>query len=277
MKKIHPLRLTVLLVLCAALLCLPVCAEDTTGSLTISYPLDGTVYHIYQVGKLENGDIVMNDEFSGVDTSDMATAAGVMADMVELTGVCKELASGTVTNGSVTFSNLPMAVYLLTGEAGVKDGVNYWPTPFLVSVPQTGTDGAFQWSVSAEGKHETDMEISVVKKWQGDIVAYRPASVTVHLVVDGKDYGDPVTLDYTNGWSYTWENLPPKNYYVREDAVSRYTTVIVKNGNTYTITNVWKTVPQTGQLWWPVTVLTVAGLVLLCLGLIRRRRRDTNE
>lgn len=31
------------------------------------------------------------------------------------------------------------------------------------------------------------------------------------------------------------------------------------------------TLPQTGQLWWPVPVLTAAGMLLLLIGLIRRR------
>ena len=29
--------------------------------------------------------------------------------------------------------------------------------------------------------------------------------------------------------------------------------------------------PQTGQLWWPVPILAIAGLILLLVGLIRRR------
>ena len=34
------------------------------------------------------------------------------------------------------------------------------------------------------------------------------------------------------------------------------------------------TLPQTGQLWWPVPVLVWAGLVLIILGLVRRRSDD---
>ena len=30
--------------------------------------------------------------------------------------------------------------------------------------------------------------------------------------------------------------------------------------------------PQTGSLWWPVPVLTAAGLILVCAGVMRRRR-----
>lgn len=276
-KKLLP-RLLALALLAATVLSLATAASaaDQTGTLSVSYPLNGTVYHIYQVGRLKNGGIVMDDDFSGVDTSDMAAAAGVMAEMIQSTGIRKPLADATVTGGKATFTGLPMAVYLVTGEPGVQGGINYWPTPFLVSVPQTDDQQRFVWDVEVVGKKEMDMDISVIKRWVGDTVATRPASITVHLVLDGKDYGDPVKLNYANGWSYTWENLPPKNWYVREDAYPRYSTIITKNGNTFTITNTYKRIPQTGQLWWPVTALTVAGLALLCMGVARRRKSDEN-
>lgn len=267
-------RLLALLLAFAALMSFSASANAAgeTGTLTVSYPLDGTLYHIYRVGSLKNGGIVMDDAFSDVDTSDLAAAAGVMADRVERTGACPELASAQVTDGKATFAGLPMAVYLVTGEPGIQDGVNYWPTPFLVSVPQLDEQRRFQWDVEVVGKKEMDMSISVVKRWVGDTGAMRPTSITVHLVLDGVDYGDPVKLSSANNWSHTWEKLPPKNWYVREDAPSRYSTVIVRDGNSFIITNTYKRIPQTGQLWWPVTALTVVGLGLLCLGLLRRRR-----
>ena len=35
--------------------------------------------------------------------------------------------------------------------------------------------------------------------------------------------------------------------------------------------------PQTGQLWWPVPLLTIAGVLLLILGAARRRRSAWDE
>lgn len=273
LSRVLTFALAVIAVLC---LITPASAAGQTGTLTVAYPLDGTLYHIYRVGSLKNGGIVMDDAFSGVDTSDLAAAAGVMAEMIKLTGVCPELASAQVTDGRAEFANLAMAVYLVVGEPGLQDGVNYWPTPFLVSVPQTDEQQHFVWDVDVVGKREMDMTISVVKRWVGDAVSTRPTSIVVHLVLDGKDYGDPVVLNAACGWTYTWENLPPKNWYVREDSYPSYSTVIVKNGNTFTISNTYKRVPQTGQLWWPVTVLTVLGLSLLCVGTARRRRSGEN-
>ncbi len=55
--------------------------------------------------------------------------------------------------------------------------------------------------------------------------------------------------------------------------------VIVKDGKIFTITNTCNRpdtpkggkLPQTGQLWWPVPVLLLAGLVLVIVGLLRRK------
>ena len=270
--KVLACRVTAML-LAALLVCLSFASADAeeVGTLAVSYPVDGTVFHIYSVGSLKNGEIVMDTAFKYVDTSDYAAAASTMADMIRRGGVCQELASATVADGKAVFQNLPMAVYLVLGDPSELDGVRYWPTPFLLSVPQKDDAEQFLWDVSVSGKKEMDMEISVVKRWVGDIVIYRPTGITVRLMHDGKIYGNPVVLNYTNNWSYMWENLPPDNWYVTEDPSPRYTTTITREGNTFIITNTWKKIPQTGQLWWPVSALALTGLVFICLGLLRRR------
>ena len=37
------------------------------------------------------------------------------------------------------------------------------------------------------------------------------------------------------------------------------------------------TLPQTGQLWWPVPLLAASGMMLLLLGLIWNRRGRSDE
>lgn len=284
MKEVCVLKTNGFAVRCLALLfCAALClsmagvaAADHVGTLTISYPIDGTVYHIYAVGSLKNGAIVMDEAFEAVDTSDYAAAAAVMADMVQKGGAAQEKASATVTDGKAVFHDLPMAVYLVLGDPGKQNGVNYWPTPFLLSVPQKNEQEQFVWDVAVTGKKEMDMDISVVKRWVGDQASDRPTKVTVHLMRSGQTYGDPVTLSSANQWSHMWENLPPDNWYVAEDANPRYTTTITREGNTFTVTNTWKKIPQTGQLWWPVSALALAGLALICVGLLRRRGNDGN-
>lgn len=269
-------RLTALLLCCLTLsFCLVTAGAEDTGTLTISYPLEKTVYHLYRVGSLTNGEIVMDNAFSSVNLSDRASAAAKIAKLVLQSGT-QELASTKVTKGKAVFQNLPMGVYLVMGDPGAKDGIQYWPTPFLVSMPQKDDSGSLLWDVSVEGKREMNMSIFVRKRWVGDQAANRPTSVTVHLLRNGKAYGAPVILNENNQWSHTWKDLPPDEWSVVEDETPRYTTAITRDGNTFIVTNTWKTVPQTGQLWWPVSVLALGGLVLICIGLVRRRTSDEN-
>ena len=50
---------------------------------------------------------------------------------------------------------------------------------------------------------------TVVKEWRDTgFESERPEYVKIQLLADGKNYGDPVTLNDTNGWVYEWKDLP---------------------------------------------------------------------
>lgn len=78
-------------------------------------------------------------------------------------------------------------------------------------------------------------------------------------------------------------HAPPKEL---ED----YTVLVTQEGTTFVVTNTYDegtpenpeqpenpdqpgnpTLPQTGQLWWPVPVLVAGGLLLIVIGVLRRR------
>ena len=84
-----------------------------------------------------------------------------------------------------------------------------------------------------------------------------------------------------------------------ESAVPGYTVAITEEGVTFRVENTYRpeepdnpdipdeppplgpgdqpnepTLPQTGALWWPVPLLAAAGLLLLTVGLLLRRRED---
>ena len=73
---------------------------------------------------------------------------------------------------------------------------------------------------------------------------------------------------------------------VEEERVTGYRNpaVTYENG-IFTVTNTCSRpgthhntrLPQTGQLWWPVPVLLAGGLVLVIIGLVRRREDDYEE
>ena len=248
----------------------------TVGTLTVTYPKEETVYHLFRVGSMVNGTLVLDEEFSGVSTTDWKRTASVLSEVIQKTGRGTELSQAVVTGGSAVFGGLGEAVYLVMGDETVTNGITDTPVPFLTAMP--GTDGQNQpvWDVQTAGEQQETMDISVTKVWVGDRVSGRPASIIVHLTLDGKDYGPLVRLNYANHWSYTWENLPVGNWSVREESSRRYTTTMTREGNTFTFTSTWKKIPQTGQLWWPVAAMSAAGVCLVGAGLLRRRKQDKN-
>jgi hypothetical protein len=46
---------------------------------------------------------------------------------------------------------------------------------------------------------------------------------------------------------------------------------IEQNEHLFTLTNQYKDIPQTGQIWWPVLTVLCLGLLLVVVGLALRR------
>lgn len=147
----------------------------------------------------------------------------------------------------------------------------------------------------------------VLKIW--DDAGYeeqRPGEVTVQLLRDGEVY-DTVELNADNNWRHTWSDLDNSfRWTVAELELKEYKVGLTCEGITFVLTNTrsaeWPeetpspsgtpgaletpdpsaapgssekptdpSLPQTGQLWWPVPVLAAVGMLLVIAGLIRRR------
>lgn len=156
-------------------------------------------------------------------------------------------------------------------------------------------------------------EISVQKIWRDTgFREERPDSITVELL-RGNTVVDTVTLSARNNWRYHWSELPSGHRYrvVETDVPLNYADSYNREGDTVVIVNTYippqppeepekpqppdepegpdfedipdedvplakPTLPETGQLWWPVLLLTAAGLALILVGLIRRKG-DSHE
>lgn len=113
----------------------------------------------------------------------------------------------------------------------------------------------------------------------------RPTEVAVQLLRDGKVY-DTKTLSTKNNWRYTWSGLDDRyTWSVVEKNYKGYTVRIEREGITFVITNTRSNgtpdtpsptdpkLPQTGQLWWPVPLLLMGGLLFLIIGVVCRKRK----
>lgn len=154
-----------------------------------------------------------------------------------------------------------------------------------------------------------DKEIyKVIKLWDDDgCESDRPEQITVELLRDGEMY-ETIVLNEANRWTYRWESLEGgHDWSVAEDTPESYVVSITQEGTTFIVTNKHRDsetpsepstpvtttkpsdsetttgqstppteerVPQTGQLWWPVPMLVCLGVLLIVVGLIRRKNGE---
>lgn len=178
-------------------------------------------------------------------------------------------------------TSLAQGLYLVLGIHHTQENYVYSTAPFFVLLPSR-ENSAWNYDVRAEAKaEETEALISlrVVKAWEDKYwESKRPSNITVRLLCDEQVY-DTVTLPINGRWAYQWAGLEAAhNWWVEEAPVEGYLTQVYREGNTFVVKNVYQkpgtgdpTLPQTGQLWWPVPVMLAVGLLLILLGLLRRK------
>lgn len=273
--------------------------------------LSGVTFDIYLVSTVdEYGELTPVDAFqkfaSGLDIrGENNEAWAAMAKSLELdirSGSGEKLQptdSGvTGEDGTVSFPSegktLIPGLYLVMGTRVERDNYVYATSPFFVSLPSRNAEtDTWDYAVEVNAKPEETPAIGdlrVLKIWQDDgHASQRPQSISIQLFCDNVPYGDPITLPQNGRWEYTWEALEMNHIWtVTEAKVNGYRTEEIRQeGNTFIVTNTYEeptppdepdpSLPQGGQLWWPVSVLLIAGLLLIVMGLLLRRRRTNDE
>ena len=222
----------------------------------------------------------------------------------------------TGRDGRLTFDRLEPGLFLVMSEPYRIGKTTYYLSTSLVCVPGLTSDDTWEYDtvINPKGSSEKDpekpkTEISVHKIWRdAGFREERPNSITVELL-RGNTVVDTVTLSARNNWRYRWSELPAGHRYrvVETDVPWGYADSYSREGDTVVIVNTYiptqepekpqppdkpqepdinipdedvpldkPTLPETGQLWWPVLLLTAAGLALILIGLIRRKG-DSHE
>ena len=211
-------------------------AEDTTGSIALSYPLEGTEFRLYKVATPDGkGGFTMTEDFSSysIDFSD-DSAADTLQTIVLFNNIEQIETKASQFGGFAKFENLDQGVYLIMGNPSVVDGKTYTPVPVLLSLPQ--------WEIAESGKKVAQWDVKVSDKYE--------------VMLGEKDEGEKT--DDTTKPSTETPNVKPQNINVSNQGSGQSSA----------------TLPRTGQNWWQVFALAGIGAISLLLGLIRRMRYE---
>lgn len=263
------------------------------GKLTLADPFDQ-----YQV------------EIDDLDSDGWRTLASTLDGYVDLDQLEALRTGDTDAEGNLVWDQLETGVYLILGEQTIIDDVIYMPVPFIVTIPEETEKGTWNYDLEAIPKYnhisipgpreDSNHYISrkVRKVWKDtDHTSARPDKITVKLLKDGEVY-ETIDLNEENNWQHIWEKLDENAEWkvVEEDVPDSYVVTSVQEEETFVITNKFvpdnerdvdhpqasdglsgssgasNRIPQTGQLWWPVPVLALTGMIAFSIGWIRYRK-----
>lgn len=216
--------------------------------------LTGMNWRIYLVGRQqENGEFAFSKSFAecGVNiTKDMNAdqtrkAADSLVDFANENALSADAVSSVGTDGKTHFDELEAGYYLLVGEPfDIRLG-RVIPMASLVNF-----DGTFK---------------SIVPKLQTlDIpgtMSEPPGGLNDSFPVTDRPHGDSDTDSETDGSTSSFSSSVSRSDSSRSDSYTN------------------EGAPQTGQLWWPVPLLSVGGFVFIAMGvrINNRRKEDGNN
>ena len=275
--------------------------KGQTGTITVNFPVEGTEFSIYRIGTAsEDGACVLSEPYAsyGVALED-SSAASLLASYIGKAEVSADATAVTDAQGNAVFKDLEQALYLVSSVTAADGEDIYIASAVLISLPQT-EDGELTWNPTIVGKYEhippetKETDLTVLKVWKNDDSSIRPAEITVCLLCDnasaeGVIENDEVVLNADNNWTYTWEGLPADHSWtvIEKEVPQGYKVYSFTSdqSNSICLVNMGQTpetpstpekpngsLPQTGQLWWPVLVATAAGLFFILIGLLIKSR-----
>lgn len=314
-KRIIPILMAVWMLSCTVFAAGSI-DRNRDVKLTISYqddntPIVGAAFDIYLVASVdENGELSTVDPFRqfnvdirGKNDEAWKTLAATLEGYVLRDKLVPTDSGETDANGALRFptgnERLTPGLYLVLGSRHTQDGFRYDAMPFMTMLPTQDTENnEWVYDVLVEPKFEASalpetpstITRKVLKVWDdANDKKNRPKEVVVQLLRDGTVY-DTVTLNEENNWRHTWSDLDDSNTWtVVEEACEGYQVKLEQDGITFVVTNTRSSkppagttptepkLPQTGQLWWPVPLLLMGGLLFILVGLFCRKRKENGN
>lgn len=277
---------------------------------TISYTdqgekIEGIEFFIYKIGNLDaQREITLNNEFKKYpieikknNSAQWNEYANTLKGYVKRDNIKPLYKQNTNSNGEATFK-LEKGLYLVIGEDFSTKQYRYKTNPYIVMLPEiekeTGKllDKSISYPKFTKEKiTKRKIDIEVIKIWNDSgMESERPDFITVELLENGK-IKDNIRLSKKNNWTYTWKNLDfDSSYLVVEKNIDKKYKVSVENyGKNFVITNTIDIppvyppntppmIPETGQLWWPIYLLSGIGIISIVIGYAKEKRKgEYNE
>lgn len=308
MKKIKFLAfvLSIAMIFCISPIQSFASSDDIT--LTVHYRDNGKVisdatFDVYLIATSDNnGAFIPTDafknypvEFKASNDEEMYNLATTLEGYVLKDKIAPIYKGTTDDNGDFVFNTKNAAnhrgLYLIIGHSHFKGDIIYTAEAFTIYLPGIGDSGQNLYEVTVQAKYTVvhryspPVHLKVHKVWN-DNNSYdkRPSEINITLLKNGEAY-DTVTLSQNNNWAYEWYNLDSTaRWNIIEAAIDGYTVTITREGTSFFLKNTLKEtpppppdLPQTGQLWWPVPILTLLGFVCIATGAAFYSRKKSIE
>lgn len=211
-----------------------------------------------------------------------STLPGYIAD----DAIAPDAEAKTDALGTAVFTDLPVGLYLISGDVYAADRQFHTPEAFMICLPNRLEDDSWQYDVVVEEKYiscsdSADVDLSVLKVWSDSAANTHSADRVVVKLYDGNKLYDTQTLSKENDWKHEWKGLYGGTVWtlVETEYPSGYTPKVERRGDLFVVTNSKPVsasasgrLPQTGLLWWPVPLLLVGGALFVVLGVVKRKR-----
>lgn len=266
--------------------------------------LEGTVVNLYRTADFtSDAQYTLSDryaswlgssQFDGSTNEKLEAGAQTLASYVSA-GTDRPDFTAAVSGEKAVFTSIPTGLYLITFS--LPENCGYRAGAILQSLPYKFSGNHYELDINIDMKLEPvelppESGYKVMKVWKGDSDSVRPASITVTIYKNGKEYSE-VELNSSNNWEYSWADATDAEYSVKENSVPKgYTVSITHTQTTFTVVNTYgkktpppggntpskgKTIVKTGDdsplMQWAL-VLCLSGFVLVAAGVIRLHNRS---
>ncbi len=259
------------------------------GSLTITLtekendePIENAEITIYKIADAKSKDNNLVFEYTEELKDCKVSLSNLKEDNLAvkfekcIEDITSDLTKNTNKNGVAKFNNLDLGLYLVTQSKSAKGYSNI--DSFLIMTPKV-ENNKWVYDIKSEPKTEIykTMDLKVVKVWNKQNENNKlPLQVTVQLL-DGEKLVDQIILNKENNWTHIWKDIEKSDKYqiVEIDIPEGYTPSYKIDGDIYTVTNTDK-LPETGQVYLPIIILSGLGIILIAIGLFELKK-ESNE